>query len=142
MAKRAPRLYIADDDVGLTKVLARMAERHGWSVTVCHDGDALVAALDKGCGPALLLIDICMPGKGGLNVIPALSQCPRRLRLRFITGGDYTEAFAAGMMAEAADLSIGRFIMKPISLDRLRAVLDEEAAALDKTAPPLGPSVL
>ena len=99
-------------------------------VTVCGDGAHLIDELHKETGPALLMVDIMMPVLDGIEVIDQLAQIDRELRVRFITGGPYSSALAARMMAEARDIAAGQFLTKPIHLEELRAILTMEATAL------------
>lgn len=128
------RLYIADDTVEFAKFCAEVAQREGWTVTLCQDGTELISELGKEDGPALLLVDIMMPVMGGIEVIDELASIERDLRVRFITGGPYSAALAARMMAEARDISAGQFLTKPIHLNKLREILAMEAQAFEKKA--------
>ena len=45
---------------------AVVAEQEGWSVDVFHDGDSFLAAVNEADTPALLIIDVNLPGLGWL----------------------------------------------------------------------------
>lgn len=127
-----PRLLIAEDNQDFARVLRDVAESCGWSVSVFYDGSQLLAGLEALSVPALLLVDINMPNVDGIGVASALSSpdFPRGLRIRFMTGVSDTHAVAAKMIAQARDHFPGQTLYKPIELDTLRGVLDEEAARL------------
>ncbi|SUZ34043.1 Response regulator receiver protein CpdR [Roseibaca ekhonensis] len=124
------RLFIAEDDIQLSTLLRRVAEKEGWSVTTVMNGRELLTELGTEAEPALLVIDIQMPKMDGIEVIENLVGIERRIRIRFMTGGPDSSALAANMIANARDLEVGRFLMKPIHVDAFRAVLKEEAAFL------------
>lgn len=124
------RLYIADDNVEFSQFVARVAKSEGWSVTTCANGAMLSAAVASEDGPALLIVDINMPEVDGIEAIEELKSINRRLRIRFITGGSHSSALAARMIAEARGMEAGRFITKPVGMDKLKAVLRDEAQHL------------
>jgi len=121
------RLYIADDNLDFAAYCAEVAEQVGWTVTLCADGRELVDAFKLEDTPALLLVDIQMPGMDGIQVIEELKTATRPFRMRFITGGPASSALAARMIADARDLDTGRYLTKPISMSDLRKVFVEEA---------------
>jgi CheY-like chemotaxis protein len=123
-------VYVADDNEDFSRIVVRVAEKEGWTVTTCTDGRILADAVAAESGPALLIIDINMPNMDGIETIEALKSIKRRLRVRFITGGPQSSALAARMIAEARGMESGRFITKPVSVDQLKAILREEAKQL------------
>lgn len=68
-----PRILIADDDRALTRLLADYLQREGFSVDVVHDGEAALAHLRDGAQrPDLLILDVMMPGRDGLETLREL----------------------------------------------------------------------
>ena len=67
-AERAIRLLMADDEDSLRSVVSRELARLGYDVTVAEDGDQAAACLAKQEFDVLLL-DVRMPGKDGLEVL-------------------------------------------------------------------------
>tara|TARA_R110001583_G_scaffold182521_1_gene340562 strand:+ start:46414 stop:46818 length:405 start_codon:yes stop_codon:yes gene_type:complete len=132
------RLYIADDNVEFAEFCAEVATAEGWHVETSHNGSGLLTILktETNPAPALILCDINMPDVDGIEVIRTLSDPNKLFRIRFITGGQMTDALAARMIGEARDLNVGRFLIKPISLAALQAVLSEEAQTLSEMAHP------
>ncbi|MCG7624993.1 response regulator transcription factor [Epibacterium sp. Ofav1-8] len=124
------RLYVADDNEEFSQFVSRVAKSDGWAVTTCANGAMLAAAVASEDGPALMIVDINMPEVDGIQVIEELKSINRRLRIRFITGGSHSSALAARMIAEARGLESGRFITKPVGIDKLKAILREEAVHL------------
>ena len=124
------RLYVADDNEDFSRVVTRVAEAEGWTVTTCCNGALLAEAVAAEEGPALLIVDINMPEVDGIESVERLKSINRRLRIRFITGGLPSSALAARMIAEARGIEAGRFITKPVGVDQLRAILREEAKQL------------
>lgn len=124
------RVYIADDNVEFSKFLRRVAEMEGWTATWCSNGRHLADEVASEDGPALLIVDINMPEVDGIEAIDQLWTARRRLRIRFITGGEHSSALAARMIAEARGMDAGRFITKPVAVDDMREILRSEARLL------------
>jgi CheY-like chemotaxis protein len=124
------RAYIADDNLEFSNFLRRVAEMEGWTTTTCSNGRELATVVAAEGGPALLFIDIHMPELDGIEVIEELKVVKRRLRMRFMTGGDISSALAARMIASARGLEAGRLMMKPIAIEELKEILRAEAELL------------
>lgn len=124
------KLYIADDNADFAGYLATVAERQGWSVEICANGNELVNGLMSETCPAVALVDIHMPELDGIEVIELLVDIDRPLRFRFMTGGADAPMLAAKLMARARNLAVGRNLYKPVEMETLKRVLDEERNAL------------
>lgn len=71
-----PRLLIIDDDRALCGLLRDYLEREGFAVEVAHDGETGLALLhNPATRPDLLILDVMMPGRDGLDTL-------RELRLK------------------------------------------------------------
>jgi two-component system, OmpR family, response regulator CpxR len=72
-----PRILIVDDDRALCALLAEYLQREGFVVDVAHDSDAaLVQLRNQAQRPDLLILDVMMPGRDGLETL-------RELRLQY-----------------------------------------------------------
>src|SRR5579859_352008 len=70
------RILIVDDDRPLAALLAEYLQREGFAVDVAHDADAGLAQLhNPATRPDLLILDVMMPGRDGLDTL-------RELRLK------------------------------------------------------------
>ncbi|WP_430390520.1 response regulator [Dyella sp. 20L07] len=71
-----PRILIVDDDRALAGLLAEYLQREGFVVDVAHDSEAGLALLhSQSSRPDLLILDVMMPGRDGLDTL-------RELRLK------------------------------------------------------------
>src|SRR5829696_7772061 len=59
------RVLVADDDAAITDIVAEMLAMEGYAVTVAHDGEAALAAVERE-RPAVLVTDIVMPRLDGI----------------------------------------------------------------------------
>jgi DNA-binding response OmpR family regulator len=105
-------ILVVDDEPIVTEVVARYLRRDGFHVVSARDGDAaLAAALDKSRPPALVVLDVMLPGVDGLEIC-------RRLRQEH---GARMPIILLTARAEEADrikgLSIGAddYVVKPFS---------------------------
>src|SRR5687767_816023 len=73
------RVLVVDDEAAIAEVLAELLAQEGHMVVCCCSGeDALAAA--RAAPPGLVLLDVRMPGMGGLDglrVADALALDPR-----------------------------------------------------------------
>ena len=71
-----PRILIVDDDRALCGLLAEYLQREGFVVDVAHDSESGLAQLhNQSTRPDLLILDVMMPGRDGLETL-------RELRLK------------------------------------------------------------
>jgi len=67
------RILIADDDRELSSLLADYLRREHYQVDVVHDGAAALARLSQAATrPDLLILDVMMPGRDGLETLREL----------------------------------------------------------------------
>lgn len=68
-----PRILIVDDDRALCALLADYLQREGFVVEVAHDGESALARLRQSAlRPDLLILDVMMPGRDGLETLREL----------------------------------------------------------------------
>lgn len=123
-------LIITDDDPDFRKILGKAAHAAGWDAILCANVVELLAAMRASSAPALLFLDIHMSDKDGIEAIEDLKLVDRRLRLRFMTGGEDAHAVAARMIARARDLDVGMTLYKPFSLARFREAIEADMSLL------------
>jgi two-component system response regulator CpxR len=67
------RILIVDDDRALCALLADYLQREGFVVDLAHDGEsALVQLRNPASRPDLLILDVMMPGRDGLDTLREL----------------------------------------------------------------------
>ncbi len=111
-----PILVVEDDPIS-RKLLARRLSAAGYRVSVLPDGESAREEL-KNNPPALLLLDIQLPGLSGLDLLGWLRGEPalRRLPVILISGLDRPEDVVRGLELGASD-----YVTKPISFPVLMA---------------------
>jgi two-component system CheB/CheR fusion protein len=128
-AAPVPTVYIVDDDPSIRKAMEFLMRSVGLEHAIFHSADAFLAryTIDlAGC----LLLDIRMPGLGGLELQQKLIDMGSTLPIIFITGhGDVPMAVAA-MRAGAVD-----FLEKPVQHGELLASIDRALARASSSDP-------
>ncbi|GGA24365.1 response regulator [Dyella nitratireducens] len=80
------RILIGDDDRELCSLLAEYLRREGLQVEVVHDGEGVLARLrDPALRPDLLILDVMMPGRSGLDTLRDL-RAQYRLPVIMLSG--------------------------------------------------------
>ena len=125
MNKRLGHVFLVDDNHDVRFYLADMLVRLGYTVDTFDNAQAFLSnALD--ISPAVVLLDMRMPGLTGLELQNRLLSIGRRTPIVFISGEsektEIIEAFRHG----AID-----FVLKPFSRDKLCLIL-EKAMDIDR----------
>lgn len=127
-AETTPLIYVVDDDEALRDSLRWLLESAGYRVTAYATAERFLAAFRPGAASCLLL-DIRMPGLGGLELQQDLNRRGHALPVIFITGhGDVP------MAVRALQAGAFHFIEKPFNDSELLEVI-ERAVSASGTAP-------
>jgi diguanylate cyclase (GGDEF)-like protein len=103
-------ILVADDDRSALKLMEAALRVAGFGITTAADGDEALAQFAQGHFD-LVMLDIDMPGRNGLQVCEALRrEAGDLLPIVMVTGMDDVESVDAAYRAGATD-----FISKPIS---------------------------
>jgi RNA polymerase sigma factor (sigma-70 family) len=119
--KQKPTVFIVDDDQAIRHAMELLMRSVGLDYEIFHSGDEFLAGFSAD-RPGCLVLDIRMPGLGGLELQQRLIDLHSTLPIIFITGhGDVPMAVEA-MQKGAVD-----FIQKPFRdqdlLDRIHEAL-------------------
>jgi PAS domain S-box-containing protein len=121
---RAPnrrRICIVDDEARYAESL-RLLLGHDHDVTLASNADRALELLSSGASFDVILCDLMMPGKTGMDFYDDLSKdaADVRKRIVFITGGA-TNDKAREFLARP-DI---RYVEKPVELEHLHVLIDE-----------------
>ena len=121
----AKPVLIVEDDADIAEGLRYNLEREGFAAVVAESGEkGLAAALDKNGPPALILLDLMLPGMSGTELCRRLRQEPatRKTPVIILTARGSESERVAGLELGADD-----YVTKPFSvrelMARVRAVL-------------------
>jgi two-component system KDP operon response regulator KdpE len=121
----SPSILIVDDEPQIRRVLRATLSSHGYTVAEARSGDEAIELI-RGQRPDLLLLDVNMPGRSGLEVcreIRASSDIPIIMLTVRNSERDKVQALDAG----ADD-----YVVKPFGSEELMARI---RAALRRSAP-------
>lgn len=112
---RTMHLLIAEDDSVLADGLSRSLRQSGYTVDTVHDGaDADLALASRSFD--LLILDLGLPGIGGLEVLRRLRARGDGMPVLILTAADSIEQRVQGL-----DLGADDYMAKPFSLSELEA---------------------
>jgi len=111
------RILLVEDDPMIGKTLSQALTQDGYAVDRVSDGVAAKTALDTAQDAyALVLLDLGLPRKSGLDLLRELRRAGNRVRVLIVTARDAVADRVAGLDAGADD-----YLTKPFSLDELGA---------------------
>lgn len=121
------RILVIEDNPDVRALIADALETAGHSVAQAADGEAGLAA--QRAAPADLVIsDIIMPEKEGIETIRDLKLEFPALRIIAITGGD-SRLSASNLLFTARTFGADTVLTKPFSADDLLKAVDASLAA-------------
>jgi DNA-binding response OmpR family regulator len=110
-----PMVLAVDDDPGILKIIEVALGRNGYTVQTAPNGEAALEILRK-IMPAVLILDVRMPGLTGFQLSERLKQDERyeKLPVLFLTAEGTPQDYKTGYKAGAVV-----YMVKPFSPDRL-----------------------
>lgn len=122
------RILLAEDDEEMRRMLAEWLRRDGYLVSEARDGVELTERICEAlfregrAVPDVLITDLRMPGRDGLDVVSLLRGADSMIPVILITafGDEETHRRAARLGADAV-------FDKPVDLDELRAAVHRHA---------------
>lgn len=115
--KTEHKVLIADDDPGIQSLLRDFLIKKGFSPIIAKNGEEALEKVNKD-NPAMVLLDIRMPGMDGLMVLKKIKEINQGIGVIMITGVGEEYIAQEAMNAGAFD-----YIVKPVNLDYLEMCL-------------------
>ncbi len=100
------RVLLVDDSLALREGLADQLRARGYDVTTATDGEAALTTLEEGGVFDAILLDVVMPGLGGLETCRRIKRSGRWWRevpVILVTGADSEDEVLDGFAAGADD---------------------------------------
>ncbi len=114
-------ILVVEDEEGVRTVVRAALEQVGYRVTTATNGIEATRLLEDG-GYELVLTDVLMPDKDGIEVISDLRrECPELPIIAMSGGGRLPRD---GYLAIARHLGAHAILQKPFTVDELLATVD------------------
>ena len=119
------RILVVDDDGGVRSTLQVWLEREGFEVVIADDGASSIT-INESSRIDLVIIDIFMPGKGGLEAIDALHRSAPEVPIIAISGFMFSHSFGAApdFLGMAAKVGVAYCLHKPFRPHQLMTVVE------------------
>ena len=122
-----PPILVVDDNHDNAEIIRQYLEVRGYPITVAHSGDEALALFER-VRPALVLLDVMMPGRDGWEVCRLMKQHPalgRSVRVIMVTALGEWEDKRTALQTGADD-----YVEKPFDLPKLANTVQRNLAAL------------
>jgi putative two-component system response regulator len=122
-SRRGKTILVVDDDPQIASMLQKILGRF-YEVALASDGPSAVAAATSAPHPALIVLDVMMPGMDGFTVAKQLRLKPEtaKIPILFVTARDTPMDVIRGIQSGAR-----AYITKPFKIDdvvaRVKAIL-------------------
>jgi CheY-like chemotaxis protein len=123
-------VVVAEDDTEMRALLAKVLSRDGYEIVEVRDGAEMLRYLEglAGSGPGgalpdLIVSDIRMPGRTGLDLVAAMHDAHIELPVILIT------AFSDSATQQQAAALSATLLDKPLDLGELRRVVRDKLAS-------------
>jgi len=121
-------VYVVDDDISVGQSIKRLLSFYDYHVQAYVSGDEF---FDKAPfnGPAVLLLDMRMPDKSGIDVQGRLIDAGIHMPIVFISGESMPQEIVSGMKNGAVD-----FLFKPFEAEDLVSAIDRSLQQQEEKA--------
>lgn len=118
---RLPRIFVAEDNPGDVYLVRMALQEHGVDsdLQLSEHGDQASKKLREQDPPDLVLMDLNLPGKGGIEILSELRSDERFQNVPVVV---MTSSAAASDRAAAEELGISHYFRKPTHLNDFLAL--------------------
>ena len=109
------RILVVEDERTIAAAVAARLHAEGFAVDLVHDGPTAVAAV-RAHRPALVVLDVMLPGLDGLEVCRRLRAADERVPVLMLTARDAVPDRVAGL-----EMGAGDYLVKPFAFAELLA---------------------
>lgn len=114
-----PKVMITDDSYFIRKKLSKLLAEQGYDIVMAENGAEAVRIYRKS-KPDVVLMDITMPRKNGLEALSDILKFDPRARVIMLTALDQKSVAATAILTGAKD-----FLAKPVRPERLLLALEK-----------------
>ncbi|MBW2400260.1 MAG: sigma-54-dependent Fis family transcriptional regulator [Deltaproteobacteria bacterium] len=117
--RRGFRVLVVDDAEGIRSYLANLLELKGYDVDTAEDGRCAIALLEGGANPDVVILDVMMPGLGGLETLVKIRELDADIPVVMLS-----VVGTASTIVEAMRLGAVDYLGKPFEEGELEAALE------------------
>lgn len=118
------KILLVDDEREFVTTLAERLELRNMEVTIAMNGEEALGVVEND-PPQVVVLDVMMPGLGGLEVLEKIKAMDSRIQVILLTGHGATKDGIRGMQLGAFD-----YLIKPIDIDELIDKLNEAVKSI------------
>jgi DNA-binding NtrC family response regulator len=107
------KVLLVDDEQKFALMLSKRLELRGISAQVFFSGEKALDAVEAGSRFDVAVLDVKMPGIGGIELKRRLSAVDAAMRFVFLTG------HGSGTDAETGCTDVGECLPKPLKIEQL-----------------------
>ncbi len=119
MTNKVEKLLIVDDEEPVRQYLAAVCRRLGFNVETARDRATFERQLVS-FSPAVILLDLQMPGKDGIKILRMLSDYDSKAKIILVSGLDERTLATTVKVGEKLGLNMDGALTKPVLIDSLR----------------------
>lgn len=117
------KILLVDDETDFVVTLAERLRLRGLVVDTAFDGEQALEKIEQNL-PQIVVLDVMMPGLGGMEVLQRVREDHPNLPVILLTGHGSTRDGIEGMKMGAFD-----YLMKPIKIEELVKKIGEALGA-------------
>jgi DNA-binding NtrC family response regulator len=107
------KVLIVDDEMDFADILAKRLEIREFAVDTVFSGDEAIGMI-RDCDYDVVLLDVLMPGKGGIDTLKKIKEIRPLVHIIMLTGHAKVDTAIEGMELGAYD-----YLIKPMETDEL-----------------------
>ena len=116
--KSKGKVFLLDDDELIVSVLSKALKKEGYELHAETTTDGVVNKI-KSWDPDIVLLDITMPGRDGINILKHIKSTDLGAQIVMLTADDTAETAVRAMKLGAAD-----YLTKPFNIDEVKIVIN------------------
>ncbi len=123
------RILVVDDDENIVQFLTEFLSKKGYELSSCMNGSTALEMIQN-TKPDVVLLDIMMPGLGGIEALKVIKKTDPNIGVIMITG-----LLDEEIAKRTLELGAYDYIVKPFDLNYLQTVLMVKLADSPHTKP-------
>ena len=115
-----PLVMLVDDEVPFVEIMTKRLEKRSLQIISAYDGQEALEKLDKNRNVDVVILDVKMPGMGGIEALREIRKTHPLIEVIMLTGHATVETAIEGMKLGAYD-----YLMKPCEMEQLMLKVEE-----------------